>query len=180
MTEKDRNLNRAIFIDRLKQHCESVKAEDTDISESKFHSGFKAGEKSEVDHILSFIKGFKASLTGNEKQVIELLRQSLDERAEHDCDYEEYYGRDGCPEVITRHHYRCDGCKARELIKEIETLENSEEQKVGERELTELEKRVGRSKNYHTKSAREQWAEDKRKGILDWNGSSKWLDNHGK
>jgi hypothetical protein len=48
------------------------------------------------------------------------------------------------------------------------------------RELSELEIRVGRSESYHKLSAREQWDEDKRKGILDWDGSKKWLDDHGK
>lgn len=65
-------------------------------------------------------------MTINELKVIKLLRISLDERAEQDCDYEEYYGRDGCPEVIVRHHYRCDGCRAREILKEIKILENKE------------------------------------------------------
>ena len=48
------------------------------------------------------------------------------------------------------------------------------------RELSELEIRVGRSESYHKLSAREQWDDDKRKGILDWDGSKKWLDDHGK
>jgi len=38
-------------------------------------------------------------------------------------------------------------------------------------ELTEAEKAKGRSSDYHQMSAREQWEEDKRLGILDWDGS---------
>jgi len=48
------------------------------------------------------------------------------------------------------------------------------------RELSKLEKRVKRSESYYKLSAMEQWAEDKRKGILDWDGTEKWLDDHGK
>lgn len=43
-----------------------------------------------------------------------------------------------------------------------------------------LEIRVGRSENYYEMSASNQWKEDKAKGILDWNGTEKWLDEHGK
>ena len=48
------------------------------------------------------------------------------------------------------------------------------------RELNELEQRVGRSESYYKLSAREQWDEDKRKGILDWDGTKEWLDRYGK
>lgn len=48
------------------------------------------------------------------------------------------------------------------------------------RELGKLEKRIGRTLEYYKMSAEDQWAEDKRKGILDWDGTEKWLDNHGK
>lgn len=49
-----------------------------------------------------------------------------------------------------------------------------------DKEQTRLEKRVGRTKSYYKMSAVDQWAEDKRKGILDWDGTEEWLDSHGK
>lgn len=48
------------------------------------------------------------------------------------------------------------------------------------RELSKLEQRAGRSESYHKLSPREQWDEDKGKGILDWDGTEEWLENHGK
>ena len=48
------------------------------------------------------------------------------------------------------------------------------------RELNELEKRVGRSPDYWQKTLRQQWEGDEIKGILDWDGTEKWLDEHGK
>lgn len=128
MNKDDRSLHRAIFIDRLKQHCENSIAEAKNFFEekTKFRSGFLAGVKSEAEYVLEFIKGFEVSLTNDETKVIELLRIGLNERAEQDCDYEDYYGREGCPEFITRHHYQCDGCRAREILKEIEQLEKDQ------------------------------------------------------
>ena len=41
---------------------------------------------------------------------------------------------------------------------------------VSKRKLTPAEKAKGRSEGYHEMSARDQWAEDKRLGILDWDG----------
>lgn len=38
------------------------------------------------------------------------------------------------------------------------------------RELTPAEQAKGRTPHYHSLSPREQWAEDKRLGILDWEG----------
>ena len=38
------------------------------------------------------------------------------------------------------------------------------------RELTQPERDKGRDKNYWKMSARDQWADDKRLGILDWDG----------
>ena len=38
-------------------------------------------------------------------------------------------------------------------------------------ELTEKERAKGRSEGYHDLSPSDQWAEDKRLGILDWDGS---------
>jgi hypothetical protein len=39
------------------------------------------------------------------------------------------------------------------------------------RELDEKEKAKGRSSDYWEMSPEEQWAEDKRLGILDWDGN---------
>jgi hypothetical protein len=39
------------------------------------------------------------------------------------------------------------------------------------RAISDLEREKGRSENYWQKSAEDQWAEDKRLGILDWDGS---------
>jgi len=39
------------------------------------------------------------------------------------------------------------------------------------RELTNAEVRKGRSSEYWDMSARDQWAEDKALGILDWDGN---------
>jgi hypothetical protein len=46
------------------------------------------------------------------------------------------------------------------------------------RKLTELEKKIGRSDNYYQLNPREQWDEDKILGILDWDGTEKWLKQH--
>ena len=48
------------------------------------------------------------------------------------------------------------------------------------RKLNELEIRAGRSEIYWDKSPERQWEEDKDLGILDWDGTEEWLDNHGK
>ena len=39
------------------------------------------------------------------------------------------------------------------------------------RKLTKTEKRLGRSEGYYDMEPSEQWTEDKRLGILDWDGS---------
>jgi len=39
------------------------------------------------------------------------------------------------------------------------------------RKLSATEKSLGRSEGYHDLEPSEQWAEDKRLGILDWDGS---------
>lgn len=41
---------------------------------------------------------------------------------------------------------------------------------VSSRELTDKEREKGRSSTYYNMTPEEQWAEDKRLGILDWNG----------
>jgi hypothetical protein len=48
------------------------------------------------------------------------------------------------------------------------------------RELNELEKRAGRDPNYWQMCPQRQWETDKFAGILDWDGTKEWLDNHGK
>ncbi len=52
--------------------------------------------------------------------------------------------------------------------------------KKKKRKLNELEIRVGRTPNYWQMSPSNQWEEDKARGILDWDGTEKWLDEHGK
>jgi hypothetical protein len=42
---------------------------------------------------------------------------------------------------------------------------------ISGRELDEKEKAKGRSTDYWDMDSREQWAEDKRLGILDWDGN---------
>ena len=39
------------------------------------------------------------------------------------------------------------------------------------RKITEKERLKGRSEDYNSQSAEDQWVEDKRLGILDWDGS---------
>jgi len=51
--------------------------------------------------------------------------------------------------------------------------------KKKKRELNKLEIRVGRSSNYWQLSNEDQWAEDRRKDILDWDGTEDWLNRHG-
>jgi hypothetical protein len=38
------------------------------------------------------------------------------------------------------------------------------------RKISDLERSKGRSESYHSLTARDQWDEDKRLGILDWDG----------
>lgn len=38
------------------------------------------------------------------------------------------------------------------------------------KKITKKERQKGRSEKYYNLSPREQWAEDKRLGILDWDG----------
>ncbi len=61
-------------------------------------------------------------------------------------------------------------------------VEMSAEDKAffAKRKQSKLEIRVGRSSNYYKMGGRDQWAEDKRLGILDWDGTEEWLDSHGK
>ena len=41
------------------------------------------------------------------------------------------------------------------------------------RKITELERWLGRSEDYYNYSAEGQWSEDKKLGILDWDGTVK-------
>ncbi len=69
-----------------------------------------------------------------------------------------------------------------ELEKEPEVIvqmTDKEKKWFKDKEQSRLEARVGRSKGYYKMSASDQWAEDKRKGILDWDGTEEWLDSHG-
>jgi hypothetical protein len=44
-------------------------------------------------------------------------------------------------------------------------------EKVMSRRITETERTLGRSENYDSMSGQDQWDEDKRLGILDWDDS---------
>ena len=44
------------------------------------------------------------------------------------------------------------------------------------KKLTKAEKMLGRSGAYHLMSPQEQWADDKKNGILDWDGSKEEAD----
>ena len=46
-------------------------------------------------------------------------------------------------------------------------------------QLNEIEQKIGRSKNYYVMTPEQQWVEDKALGILDWDGSTDWLIEHG-
>lgn len=61
------------------------------------------------------------------------------------------------------------------------TIEETDEDKVffAKKKQRELRIRVGRNESYYKMSAEDQWTEDKRKGILDWDGTEEWLDEHG-
>ena len=70
-----------------------------------------------------------------------------------------------------------------ELQEDIEVtvhMTDADKKWFAKNEQSRLERRVGRSKGYYKMSAEDQWAEDKRKGILDWDGTEEWLDRHGK
>lgn len=75
----------------------------------------------------------------------------------------------------------CDGYDEISLpVSVIKTVINEYEKSKKKSKLSPLSQRVGRSENYNKMSARDQWAEDKAKGILDWDGTEEWLDKHGK
>ena len=52
----------------------------------------------------------------------------------------------------------------------MDSKDNKPEKKPS-RELNEKEKAKGRSPDYWDMEPRDQWAEDKRLGILDWDGN---------
>lgn len=57
--------------------------------------------------------------------------------------------------------------------KTIKQCMKQEEKKphIPYRKINAKEKSKGRSQNYYQQSAQEQWDEDKRLGILDWDGN---------
>lgn len=48
---------------------------------------------------------------------------------------------------------------------------NKDDDKPKKQELNEKERAKGRSEGYWEMSPEDQWAEDKRLGILDWDGN---------
>jgi hypothetical protein len=72
-----------------------------------------------------------------------------------------------------------DGIELEDEPKVVVQMTDDEKKWFKDKEQTRLEKRVGRTKAYYKMSASDQWAEDKRKGILDWDGTEEWLDGHG-
>ena len=56
--------------------------------------------------------------------------------------------------------------RLRALCHEIATMAGKPKRKLDDKERSK-----GRSENYWQMSAEEQWAEDKRLGILDWDGN---------
>ena len=52
------------------------------------------------------------------------------------------------------------------VLKHLESLEG----KLNLRKISQKERDKGRSETYWQMDARDQWAEDKRNGILDWDG----------
>jgi hypothetical protein len=73
-----------------------------------------------------------------------------------------------------------DGIELEDEPKVIVQMTDDEKKWFKDKEQSRLEIRVGRSKGYYKMSASDQWAEDKSKGILDWDGTEEWLDSHGK
>ena len=73
-----------------------------------------------------------------------------------------------------------DAVELQEDIEVTVDMTDADKKWFAKNEQSRLERRVGRSKSYYKMSASEQWAEDKRKGILDWDGTEEWLDSHGK
>jgi len=64
----------------------------------------------------------------------------------------------------------CAFCKVSEALQEAMKKKDKEVKKPT-RELDEKEKAKGRSAGYWDMDPRDQWAEDKRLGILDWDGN---------
>ena len=65
--------------------------------------------------------------------------------------------------------HTCGFCKVSDALQQA--MKKKEEPKKPSRELDEKEKAKGRSSDYWDMDPRDQWAEDKRLGILDWDGN---------
>lgn len=63
--------------------------------------------------------------------------------------------------------HSCKFCQVSEAMKKAK----EQKEKTPTRELDEKEKAKGRSAGYWDMSSEDQWAEDKRLGILDWDGN---------
>jgi Fe-S-cluster containining protein len=67
--------------------------------------------------------------------------------------------------------HTCGFCKVSDALQKAMKEEKKPEQKKPTRELDEKEKEKGRTSGYWDMDPRDQWAEDKRLGILDWDGN---------
>ena len=66
--------------------------------------------------------------------------------------------------------HSCGFCKVSDVLQQA-MKKKEPEVKSPTRELDEKEKAKGRSSDYWDMDPRDQWAEDKRLGILDWDGN---------
>lgn len=66
---------------------------------------------------------------------------------------------------------RLTGKEQKELGRRLAAYWLVSKEEVTPRAITKLERSKGRSESYHQMSGRDQWDEDKRLGILDWDGS---------
>jgi Fe-S-cluster containining protein len=66
--------------------------------------------------------------------------------------------------------HTCGFCKVSDALQQAMKQKEPEVKKPS-RELDEKEKAKGRSSDYWDMDPRDQWAEDKRLGILDWDGN---------
>lgn len=73
-----------------------------------------------------------------------------------------------------------DSIEFQEESKVVVKMTDADKDWFAKKEQSRLEIRVGRSKGYYKMSAEAQWAQDKRLGIIDWDGTEEWLDSHGK
>lgn len=54
---------------------------------------------------------------------------------------------------------------------EVHVFEISEKDRDMSKRFSKMERQLGRSEGYRSMSSEDQWAEDKRLGILDWDGT---------